>query len=404
VTAPLAQTARRFRYRAATSEGRVVEGVVDTPSRDGAIGELRRRQLFVIALDEEQVARARAVRTWGGGDRTVVLALWTRTLATMLSAGVPLDDALGFGAEQSDGSTFAGAAQDVHDRIRGGSSLASALRSHPARFDALYVAMVAAGEEGGALPHVLERLADHLEESAELRSTVRAMLVYPALLTVVSGAGIALLLLFVLPRFTAMLADVGGTLPVSTRLLIGVSHVVTAWWWLWLPILLVLSVQGRRVAREVAWQERRLAWPVIGPLERAWSTARFTRTLSILLRSGVPILSALRIARTSIGNAALALRAEHAESAVSEGARLSDALSGVLPALATRLIAAGEESGRVAELCEGIAETYDGEVRRATRALVGLVEPALVLFFGALIGWVALAMLQAIYSVNARAF
>jgi type II secretory pathway component PulF len=288
--------------------------------------------------------------------------------------------------------------------VRGGASLAGAMRAYPKLFDPLYVAMVAAGEEGGALPPVLARLAGHLEERAELRSQLRASLLYPALLTVVSGVGVTVLLLFVLPRFAEMLADVGGTLPTSTRLLLGASRVLVGWWWLWLALLVALGTLARRHAASGAWHARRLTWPLVGELERAWATARLTRTLGILLGSGVPVLPSLRIARASVGNAAIARAVERGESAVANGARVADALADALPPLAQRLLAVGEESGRLAELCASVAETYDGEVRRTTRALVGMVEPALVLLFGAVVGWIALAMLQAIYSVNARSF
>lgn len=407
--------ALRFRYQAATAEGRVVAGVLDTASRDAALGELRRRQLFVIALDEEGGMRAGGTLAGGtlaGGARAarrpVSLALWTRTLATMVGAGVRLDEALAFGAERLAGTPLGDAVRGVREAVRGGATLAGAMRAHPAVFDPLSVAMIAAGEEGGALPQVLSRLAGHLEERAELRSQLRASLLYPALLTVVSGGGVTLLLLFVLPRFAEMLADVGGALPASTRLLLGASRLLVGWWWLWLGALAAAALVVRRASADpetrVAWHARRLGWPFVGELERAWAAARLTRTLGILLGSGVAVLPSLRIARASVGNAALARAVARAEDAVAEGARVSDALGDALPPLAVRLLAVGEESGRLAELCGNVADTYDGEVRRTTRALVGLVEPALVLVFGAIVGWIALAMLQAIYSVNAHAF
>jgi type II secretory pathway component PulF len=389
----------RFHYQAATADGRVTDGVLDAASREAALGELRRRELFVIALDDA-APKPSAPR----GSGATSLALWTRTLATMLGAGVRLDEALAFGADQAAPTALGTAVRGVRAAVRGGASLAAAMRAHPKLFDPLYVAMVAAGEEGGALPPVLARLADHLEERAELRSQLRASLLYPALLTVVSGVGVTVLLLFVLPRFAEMLADVGGTLPTSTRLLLGASRLLVGWWWLWLALLVVLGIAARRYAGSVAWHARRLTWPLVGELERAWATARLTRTLGILLGSGVPVLPSLRIARASVGNAAIARAVERAESAVANGARVADALAEALPPLAQRLLAVGEESGRLAELCSSVAASYDGEVRRTTRALVGMVEPALVLLFGAVVGWIALAMLQAIYSVNARSF
>ncbi len=405
MTEAAATDGSRFRYRAAMESGEVVSGSLAAASRDAAMGELRRQQLFVIALDEDDVRapRANRARRRAEGGRAA-LALWTRTLATMLAAGVHLSEALAFGAADAEGTVLGSAVQSVREAVNAGAPLASALAAHPAQFGQLYVAMVAAGEEGGALPQVLQRLALHLEESAELRAQLQASLLYPALLAGASGLGVTVLLLFVLPRFQDMIADVGGTLPTSTRLLLGLSHLLLGWWWVWLIVTGGAVVWLRRVADGVTWHERRLSWPFVGPLERSWIAARLTRTLGILLQSGVPVLPSLRIARASVTNVAMGRRMERAESAVADGARVSQALADVVPPLAARLLAAGEESGRLAELCLSIAETYDGEVRRTLRALVALIEPVMVIVFGALVGWVALAMLQAIYSVNARAY
>ena len=400
---PTSVASHPFSYRAAMESGEVVSGMLLAPSREHAFRELREKQLFVIGLDEvRDVGRPR--RVWTGQSSTASLAVWTRTIATMLAAGVHLSEALSFAADGVGDTALGAAVAAVRDAVNEGQPFAVALQAHPAHFNGLFVAMVAAGEQGGVLSDGLARLAAHLEESAELRSQLQASLLYPLLLAGSSGLGITILLLFVLPRFQTMVADIGGTLPLSTRLLLGVSHVLLGWWWLWIALAVAGSLWWSRVNRTVAWQERRLAWPLVGTLERAWIAARLTRTLGILLRSGVPVLAALRLARASVTNLAIAGRLERAESAIADGTSVSAALADTLPPLAIRLLAAGEESGRLAELCESVADTYDGEVRRTTRGLVALIEPALVISFGMLVGWVALAMLQAIYSVNARAY
>ena len=400
--ADAASGAPSFRYRAAMESGEIVSGRLAATTRVAALDELRQKQLFVITLDEEAPASARRFRR-RPSDR-VSLALWTRTLATMLAAGVHLSEALAFGAESTEGTALGDAVRSVRDAVNQGAPLAVALAAHPKQFSALYVALIAAGEEGGALTLVLERLAANLEESAELRSQVQASLLYPAILACSSGVGILVLLLFVLPRFQGMIADLGGTLPLSTRLLLGASHIVLGAWWLWLALAAGGALWLRAASADAAWQNRRLGWPLVGPFEEAWITARLVRALGILLKSGVPVLASLRIAAASVSNAAIGRRLERAEAAVADGAPVSLALADVLPPLAVRLLSAGEESGRLPELCESVADTYDAEVRRMLRALVALVEPALVIVFGVLVGWVALAMLQAIYSVNARAY
>jgi type II secretory pathway component PulF len=326
-------------------------------------------------------------------------------MATLLSAGVALDRALAFAAEQARHPAVADAARRVHQDLQGGASLAQALGRYPAVFGSLFVAMVAAGEESGALDEALARLAEHLEGLVELRSQVRASLLYPALMAVASGIGTIILLFFVVPRFVAMLDQADAALPLSTRILVGVSGAVVHGW---LPLLLVaaLVVLGARawLARPDSrrrWHAWRLGWPLAGELEGKYATARFTRALGMLLRSGRPLLPSLRVARTGVTNAALGSGLERAAEAVSHGQRLHIALAGTLPALATELLAVGEESGRLDEMCLRVADTFDDEVRRTLRTLVTLIEPIMILLFGLIVGFIALAMLQAIYGLNA---
>ena len=396
----------RFRYRAATHEGQVVEGIVQAPSRQNVLEELRRQRLYPLAVDE--AASAVATRVSRRLGRRAALTLWTRNAATLLGAGVPLDRVLAFTAAHAEHQGLAEAVRHVRRAVQSGQSLADALAQHQRYFDPLFVAMVAAGESSGALEVVFERLSEHLEEGAELRSQVAAALLYPAVMGVVACVGLLVLLGFVIPRFAAILSDVGGGLPLSTRLLVGASALVTKGWWAWLllggatayavPNALARPENRRR------WHAARLGWPVVGDLELKYSTAKFARTLGLLLKSGLPIVPALNIARASATNLIVQEGIDRAVAALSDGSTLASALAGTVPPLALQMIAVGEESGRLEELCFRVADTYDGEVRRTLRTAVALIEPALILFFGALVGFVALAMLQAIYGINLKAF
>ncbi len=396
----------RYRYRAATVGGQVVEGVLHAPSRQTALEELRRQRLYPVLVDE-------AAATGGASpaprlSRRAAVALWTRSAATLLAAGVALDRALAFTAAQAGHQGLADAVRDVRRAVQGGVGFADALHRHPRYFDALFVAMVSAGEASGALDIVFARLADHLDESAELRSTVRSALLYPALMAIVACVGAIVLLGFVVPRFATILADIGGTLPTSTRLLLAASHLVTGGWWVWLPaagagVYVVRRALAQPESRR-RWHATRLGWPWVGDLERRYATAGLARTMGLLLKSGVPALPALKIARNATTNLALQDGVDRAAAAVSAGGALAPALAGTLPPLALQLIAVGEETGRLEELFLRVADTYDGEVRRALRAAVAMLEPALILVFGALVGFVALAMLQAIYGINVRTF
>jgi general secretion pathway protein F len=390
-----------YRYRAATTEGQVVEGIVQASSQPTALEELRRQRL--VPIDVKPAAPAQAGR--GSLPRTPALALFARTVSTMLSAGVPLDRALAFGAAQARHPDVGRAARHVQQAVQGGARLSDALAQHPGVFGALFVALVAAGEESGALDESMARVADHLDERVELRAQIRSALLYPALMAFASGAGITILLLFVVPRFAGMFEEAGGALPLSTRMLIGVSDVVVRAWWLFATLGIGLALAARawlaRPENRRRWHGLRLTWPLSGELELKYATARFTRALGMLLRSGRPILPALRAARASVSNLSLDHALAAAAEAVSHGQRLHVALNGTLPALATELIAVGEETSRLDDLCLRVADAYDVEVRRTLRSLVAVIEPALILLFAVVVGFIALAMLQAIYGLNA---
>ncbi len=394
----------QFRYRAATPDGQFVEGVMQAASQQSVLDGLRRQHLYPVRVDAAPAVGA-AVRGRRLGRRAAVV-VWTRNLASLLGAGVPLDRALAFTVQYAGHEGLADAVRDVRRSVQGGASLADALAKQPRYFDALFVVMVSAGETGGALDVVFAQLSQQLEESAELTSQVRSALLYPALMAVVAVIGVCVLLGFVIPRFASVLADMGGKLPLSTRMLLHLSHVLTAWWWLWLVLLVggVVAIRQMlaRPGVRLRWHRMRLGWPVVGDIERKYSAARVTRTVGLLLKSGVPALPALRIARASATNLVMREGLDRAASQLAEGSALAPALAGILPPLAVQMMAVGEESGRLEELCVRVADSYDGEVRRAMRTAVTLIEPALILTFGALVGFIALAMLQAIYGIDLK--
>jgi type II secretory pathway component PulF len=391
-----------YRYRAATLEGQVVEGVVQGVSQRAALEELQRQQLYPI--DVEPVARSRGGERRSRMGRTAALALFARTVATMLGAGVPLDRATAFAAKQARHPALASAAGQLHNDLEGGASLAEAMGRHPRVFGSVFIAMAAAGEESGALDESMARVADHLDGLVELQSRIRASLLYPMLMAVASGVGTIILLLFVVPRFVAMLDQADAALPVATRLLVGVSRLLAGGWWAFLLAGLALALGTRswlaRPGNRRRWHAWRLTLPLAGDLEAKYATARFTRVLGMLLRSGRPVLPALRVARSAVANTAIGQDLDRAAESVSHGKPLNAALAGTLPPLAAELIAVGEETGRLDELSLRIADSYEDELKRTLRTLVAIIEPVLILLFGLLVGFVALAMLQAIYGLN----
>jgi general secretion pathway protein F len=395
-----------FRYRAATADGNVVEGVIQAPSRQVVVEGLRRQQLFPVTVDEATVTSA--AKAGKRLSKNAAVVLWTRTAATLIGAGMPIDRVLAFTAQHASHDGLADAIKQTRRAVQNGSGLADALVRHPDYFDALFVAMVSAGESSGALDVVFEQLSRQIEESAELRGQVRSALLYPALMAIVACVGIGVLLGFVIPRFAVVLADLGGTLPWTARILLATSAVVTKGWWVWVPVLAGGIYYARTALARPDVRRRfhaaRLQWPYIGDLELKYSAARVTRTLGLLLKSSVPALPALKIARASASNLVVQESIDRAAGAIAEGSAMAPALAGALPPLALQMLAVGEESGRLDDLCLRVADTYDGEVRRALRTAVTLIEPALIITFGGLVGFVALAMLQAIYGIDLKTF
>jgi type II secretory pathway component PulF len=383
----------------------LVDGVAEVGSREGLLEQLRHRNLYPIEIREVHTA---GTRRGGRLGRRAAVTRWARNVAALLSAGTPVERALAITADQAGHDGLATALAAVRTAVQGGEDLASALSRHPALFPSVVPAMVRAGEASGALGTVFEQIADFLEETEELRAQVGAALLYPALMAVVASLGVAVLLLFVVPRFAGILEDVGGSLPLTTQALIWVGNAAARFWWLFLLAAVVAGLWVtsalRREDTRRRWDARRLRLPLIGDLERKLVTARFTKTLGLLLQNGTTLLPAMEIARASVTNRAVATALQRAGRAVSEGASLTDATRDALPPLASQMIAVGEESGRLADMCLRVARTFEGEVRRSLKTAVTLIEPVLIVLFGALVGFVALAMLQAIYSINTTAF
>jgi type II secretory pathway component PulF len=398
----MAESNRRFRYRAATTDGRVVDGVLAAASERAALAALEERTLvpLELSLATELGARRRRQTT-----RRDALVVWAQTLAVMLGAGMALERALQFVTATSTNGQVMRASLDALHAVQRGESLAAALRGSPSVFAPVFVAMISAGEEAGALDTGFARTAAYLEEQNALRERLRAALSYPALLALVASVAVLVLMLFVVPRFATMLDELGGTLPLSTRLLLGVSDVAQRWWWL-AALVLIGCLAGTRVwladpARRERWHATRLRLPIAGPIEEGLESARFLRTWATLLESGASVFASLVAARGVVLNTALGHRLDQAIEDVRRGRTIATAMTGLLPPLALELIAAGEESGSLPALAMQAGLRADDSAQRALRRLVAFVEPALILLFGLLVGFVALAMLQAIYSVNA---
>lgn len=407
----------RWRYQAADAQGAMTRGEVEAASAEDAAAELRRRALWVIALEPTRAATLalalaspvrllkRVARRTTDGDES--LALLTRTVATLLESGVPLVRALAFAASGETDARWQRIFGGLQEAVTRGESLSEAA----ARVEALpraYAPLLAAAEASGSMADTFARLADDLELRSQLRSRVRAALVYPTLLAIASTVGTLVILIVVVPRFADLIAGAGGTVPASTRLLIGLSALLSRYGWL---VAIAVALAGTAVrqslqdaARRRRWHAARLRWPLIGRFEREQAAAGYLSTLAVALESGVPLLRAMSLARATVGNDDLAERLARAEALVRDGGSVSQALSGSLTPLATRLLEAGEESGALAPLARRAATAANDQVQRVVTSAVALIEPVMILGFGGVVGFVALALLQAIYGINAGSF
>ena len=424
---------RRWRYHAADATGADIAGEIDATSERDAIDTLRRRALWVTTIAPAEGAKGAASATAAApafaplrarvaalmsGSPDASLAITIRAMSSLLGAGVPLDEALTYAAGESGSRSFVTARTStvdpngweqafasVRDAVRAGDSLSAAVARQP-RFPVVFAPTLAAAEASGALAAALGTLAEHLDRSNALRARLRAALAYPALLGVSSIMAIVVIMLVVVPRFAALVSDSGGSLPWSTRALVGASNLLAGWWWLVAGVLAAMTVAIRQwladPVHRARWHRARLGWPVIGHLERTRAAAAYTGVLSVALEAGVPLLRAMALGRRVVRNVATAERLTEAEERVRSGGSVAAALDGVLPALCVRLLDAGEAGGELPALAKRASDAADAELQRVASGAVTLVEPALILAFGALVGFVALALLQAIYGLNVR--
>ncbi|HWH04761.1 MAG TPA: type II secretion system F family protein [Gemmatimonadales bacterium] len=388
-----------FRYAAARADGATVRGRVEAPSRPDAAALLSARGLFPVSV--EPVADARA--WWPPRPSTRARAIVVQSLATLVDAGLPLEKALE-ATEQVATGRMREVLHHASQRVREGASLGAALGCEPHAFSGVTLGLIRAGEHGVGLGPALQQAATQLEREAESAARVRSALAYPLLLAVAGSISTAVIVLFVVPRFAAILGDLGETLPRATRLLIGLSSLVRHYG------LLLVAVLGGGVAvasteimrRQEAVHRALLKVPVIGELRLELASARVSRTLSALLDIGTPALHALAIAEDAAGDAEVAARVRRARDRVAEGAGLGTALTATkaLTPATLQLLAVGEQSGRVGAVLLKAADLEESRAERTVRVLVGLLEPALIIAFAGMVAFVAAALLQAVYSVR----
>jgi general secretion pathway protein F len=384
---------------------------MEAPDARGVVERLQRDAYFPIRIAPQEERRsvfAVAVPSFGRRrvSRVEVLTLFQQ-LATLIEAGLPLDRALVIMEDLAPNPRLRGIIGDLLKSIRGGSSLAEAMAKHqPRPFSRLAVNMVRAGEKGGVLEATLKRLAELLEETQEFKETLISALMYPILLTVAGTGAVIFLLTFVIPRFVDIFQDLGQSLPLVTQILLSLSTGLQTYWWaLGLGVLAaVLAVrvtlstdQGR-----ARWDRLLLRLPLVGEVVLKSETARFARVLGTLLKSGVPVLTALGVVRELTANQVIGWAIERVSEGVRRGAGIAVPLreAQAFPPMAVHMVRVGEETGRLEDMLVKVATDFESEVRRLVKRLMGLLEPAIILVMGLIVGFIVVALLMAIFSLT----
>jgi len=399
-----------FSYKAVTPEGETQEGSMDGLSQAAIVERLQGMGLIPIRVEE--AAASSVAPTNGGGffakNRISQddVAVFTQEIATLLKAGLPLDRCLEILISLSASEPVRQLMSQLREDVRGGASLSTAMDARKGVFTRFYLNMIRAGEAGGALDVVLQRLTEFMERSKELRDTVKSALIYPAILITVSVLSVAILLVWVVPQFSQMFEESGKALPLPTQVVIAAGDAVRDYWWAMVLVVVGgiawFGKQMREPASRLKWDKRLLDLPLLGDLIGKLEVARFSRTLGTLIGNGVTLLAALSIVKETLSNTVMAQGLTEVAAQLKEGKGLGKPLleTGLFPKLAVHLVMVGEETGKLQEMLIRVADIYDREVQTAVKRLLALMEPVLILGLGLVIGGIIMSILVAILSVN----
>jgi type IV pilus assembly protein PilC len=392
-----------FEWKGTARNGQTQTGVLVADSKDAVINVMRRQQIVVTAVKEK--GKEIAFPKFGGRVPPQQIAIFTRQFSVMIDAGLPLVQCLEILGSQQEHKTFKRTLVQVRQDVESGSSLADAMRKHPKVFSDLFTNMVAAGEAGGILDTILQRLATYIEKAVKLNSQVKSAMIYPVAVISIACIVVAVILWKVIPVFASLFESLGAQLPLPTRVVIALSNFVADFWWL-VTIVVVASIvavrryhqtyKGKRVIDGVL-----LKVPVLGMLLRKIAVARFCRTLATLTSSGVPILDGLQITARTAGNSIVEDAIMATRKSVEEGKTISEPLgdTDVFPTMVVQMIGVGEQTGALDTMLTKIADFYEDEVDVAVAGLMKLLEPILIAFLGVAIGGIVIAMYMPMFSL-----
>lgn len=404
-----------FEYQALNSRGKSISGIIDAESTSAAKQKLRQQEIFPISLNKIEshpgAGETKAASFFSGFSLfskvgSSELAMITRQLSTLLSAGFPLVKAVSTLVPQTKSNTMKRVLSKIKDAVEEGNSFAKALAFYPNVFSPIFINMVNAGESSGTLEIVLERLADFTENREDSKKKIQASLAYPVLMALIGFGVLIVLLTYVVPGIVAIFSDMNQTLPLPTRILISVSSFFKSWWWtvVLAPVLFIVLIFSLKKTEKGGFFIDRLliSLPVIGGLLKKIIAARFTRTLGSLLENGVPMLTALNITKSIAGNRVIHELISKACDTVEQGGELGEVLgqSKFFPYLASQMIKIGETSGEIEKMLEKTADLFEKDVQTAVTAATSLIEPLIILVMGVVVGCIIMAICLPIFEIN----
>lgn len=395
-----------FKYSAKNTDSQTVSGKISADSKNAVIEELRKRKLIIVSIDELKTAAPGNISLKGKKVKGEEIVIFTRQLATMVEAGIPIIHCLNALKDQVVHPVFKKTLDQIESDIQHGSGLSVAFSKHPTIFDTLFVNMVKVGETGGVLSAVLERISAYLEKSLRLQRKVKSALIYPIVVISMAAIITVVLLVKVVPTFTSIYDSLNSQLPAMTQLLINVSELLKKYLWVLIIIFMAIGYflkQWHKTEKgAIVIDGFVLKMPIFGDLLRKVAISRFTRTLATLIQSGVPILESLDIVQKTIGNKILENVIEQVKNNVREGESIATPLekSGVFPPMVTRMIAIGEKSGQMEKMLLKISEFYDDQVDAAVEGLTSIIEPLIIGVLGLVIGFIVIALFLPIMKIS----
>ena len=393
-----------FSFKGTNRQGEVVSGERVAENRQALAAALRRDQIFMVDADEKKASSWKNIQL-GGNPSPKDLAVFTRQFSVMIDSGVPLVQSLEILGEMQENVKFQAAINAVRKEVESGSDLATAMKAHPKIFDDLYTNMVSAGEAGGILDNIFQRLSIYIEKAVKLKRAVQSAMVYPIAVVLVATGVISLILWKVVPAFTDLFTSMNVSLPLPTRIVIGSSKFVGSFGIFILIGLVITGAVFRSYYKTTQGRYKVDKWllraPIFGPLQRKIAVARFTRTMSTLVASGVPILDCLEITAHTSGNAVIEEAILNVKKAIEEGRTIVDPLkaSGVFPPMVVSMIGVGEQAGALEEMLSKIADFYEEEVDAAVGDLMTALEPAMIVVLGVIVGGIVISMYLPIFSL-----